>query len=266
MSEPCDDSPKGPTGPQLPGESPFAPRCPFAEYYRPPRLGIIHLLAWTAATAVLLKFSMAMDMIGSTGGSTAPVSAFQQVLGLIYSMTHAAELVGTAVLLLAKSRGLPGRFQPGHWLVLVATVTWLLFGLILFLWLLAVRAGFSDYSTTSWFLVLGGLTAVLCGGVYFYLTLASKDGRRWKTCFGVLAVAELMRGLSCLGSSLFGMSWLLDFFVLGCLIVTPTILVIVVVDLRRGPRRDWLHWVGPTMIGIGALVTVASWLWSTLAK
>ena len=29
------------------------------QYFRPPRLGIIHLLAWTAATAVLLKSHVA---------------------------------------------------------------------------------------------------------------------------------------------------------------------------------------------------------------
>lgn len=265
MSDPCGDYPNGPTRPPLPGKSPFAPRSPFAEHYRPPRLGIIHLLAWTAATAVLLKFSMAMEMIGSTGGSTAPVSAFQQVLGLIYSMTHAAGLVGTAMLLLAKVRGLPGRFQPGHWLVLVTTVTWLVFRLIWLLSLLAMRAGFSDHFDTSWNLVLVGLTAVLSGGVYFYLTLASKDGTRWKTCFGVLAVVDAIWGFSYLGFFLFELSWLLSFFPLGWLIVGLTILVIVIVDLRRAPRREWLHWLGPTMIGTGALIAVASWLWWTFA-
>lgn len=204
MSDPCGDYPHSPTRPPLPGKSPFAPRAPFAEHYRPPRLGIIHLLAWTAATAVLLKFSMAMGTIGETGGSTLQLrDAFSQVLGLIYSTTLAAGLVGTVMLLLAKFRGLPGRFQPGHWLVLILTLTWLLIRLILYLSLLAAQAGFSRYSAASCAGVLRGLTALLCGGMYFYLTLASKDGRRWKTCFGVLAVAELMRGLSYLGFSLF---------------------------------------------------------------
>ena len=265
MSDPCSDYPDSPTLPQLPGKSPFGARSPFAEHYRPPRLGIIHLLAWTAATAVLLKFSMAMEMIGSAGGSTAPVSAFQQVLGLIFSTAHAAGLVGTAILFLAKVRGLPGRFQPGHWLVLVASVTWLVFQLIWFLQVLAMRAGFYDHFGPSWILVLVGLTAVLCGGVYFYLTLASKDGRRWKTCFGVLAVVDVMWGLSFLGFCVLDMPWLLNSYVFGSLIEGSTTLVIVIVDLRRGPRRDWLHWLGPTMIGTGALVGVAPWLWSTFA-
>lgn len=57
-----------------------------------------------------------------------------------------------------------------------------------------------------------------------------------------------------------------NFFLLGCLIVGPTILVIVVVDLRRGPRRDWLHWVGCTMIGTGTLVDVAVWLLWTFPR
>ena len=35
------------------------PSAPPSELFHPPRLGIIHLLAWTAATAVLLKLMMA---------------------------------------------------------------------------------------------------------------------------------------------------------------------------------------------------------------
>ena len=115
MSEPCDDSPKGPTPPQLPGESPFAPRSPFAEHYRPPRLGIIHLLAWTAATAVLLKFSMAMEMIGSTEGPRG--IRFECEDGWIFVHIHGGHLEASSPSILKTELGVGdvrlGR-SPGH--------------------------------------------------------------------------------------------------------------------------------------------------------
>jgi len=131
MSDPDADHPDDSAPPQLAGESPLAPGSPFAEYYRPPRLGIIHLLAWTAATAVLLKFSMAMEMLGDRGiASTSPeLDIAVQAYRFMYSAAHAAGIVGSGVLLLARIRRLPGRFQPGHWLVLVETLgalLWLL--------------------------------------------------------------------------------------------------------------------------------------------
>jgi len=111
------------------GQSPFAPGSPpFVEYYCPPRLGIIHLLAWTAATAVLLKFSMAMEMIGNAAIDVmSPAQqVFDQTIRFVYTTVQAAGIVGTSVLLLGKIRGAPGRLHPGHWIMSIDTVTSLL--------------------------------------------------------------------------------------------------------------------------------------------
>jgi len=246
------------------GKSPFAPGSPFPEYYRPPPLGIIHLLAWTAATAVLLRLSMAMEMIR---GDRIPqgLAIFRQVVYFIYSTAHAAGFVGACVLLLAKIRRLPGRLQPGHWLLLIAALMSLLSLSIEALDILAGAAGFDGYSVLTWYLAGLGLVEILCAGLYLYATLKSKQGKRWRVCFASLAVVNSIQGLLYLGASLLDTPASLTFSPFWSLIVGPVLLVTVVLDLRRGPRRDWLHWLGVAILATGVAVSVAWWVWSIFA-
>jgi hypothetical protein len=261
-----DDSDRSAAAESL-GKSPFAPGSPFAEYYRPPRLGIIHLLAWTAATAVLLKFSMAMELLRGTGGGSMPPATrvFQQIVGFIYSTAFAAGIVGTCIVLRATVRHLPGRLQPGHWLLLIATVSSLLSLACWALYVLAETAGLVGSFSTSWILVLFGLEEIICSGMYFGATLACRAGKRWKLCFAVLAAVNFMRGVLYVCSVLFDSVRVPSFFPsvpLGSMIVGSVLLATVVVDLRRGPRRDWLHWLGVAFIAVGVLVYAAWWGWS----
>jgi hypothetical protein len=270
MSDPYANHADASTGQQSPGKSPFAPGSPFAEYYRPPHLGIIHLLAWTAATAVLLKFSMAMEMIQDTGGSSMPPSmrVFQQIFGFIYSTAFAAGIVGTCIVLRAKMSRLPGRLQPGHWLLLIATVSSLLSLARWAFYVLAETTGLVGSFSPSWILVLFGLEEIICSGMYFGATLACRAAKRWKVCFAVLAAVNFMRGVLSVGSVLLDSpSWAISFssLPLGSMIVGLVLLLAVLVDLRRGPRRDWLHWLGVAIIATGVLVYAAWWAWSMFA-
>ena len=103
---------------------PVGPFAPPPELFHPPRLGIVHLLAWTAVTAALLKLSVA------AGGPDLPSdyhSGERQIFFTITgSMAHmmilAAGVVGTAVILRARLRGVTGRLQAGHWMVVIVTV------------------------------------------------------------------------------------------------------------------------------------------------
>ncbi len=256
MTDPHADHLDSSGGPQLAGRSPLAPGSPFAEYYRPPRLGIIHLLAWTAATAVLLKFWMGMQMIGARGfAPTSPELAIaSQASRFMYSAAHAAGIVGSGVLLLARIRRLPGQFQPGHWLVIIETLTALLWfsswGLCV---VLAETTGVTRGASIS---VVYGLAGILCSGGYFYAAVAFRGGKRWKICLGVLAGVGLMRGLWYVGIAVLGPTrWSFD-FPLGWLIVGVFLLVAVVVDLCGGLRRDWLHWLGVGIVATDVLLAV----------
>lgn len=259
MSDPDADHLDGSAPPQSARKSPFAPGSPFAEHYRPPRLGIIHLLAWTAATAVLLKFSMAMEMLGDRGmDSMSPeLDIAVQAYRFMYSAAHAAGIVGSGVLLLARIRRRPGRFQPGHWLVLVETLARLLrllsWGLCV---VLAETAGVTRGALFPWIPVVFGLVAILYSGGYFYAAVAFRGGKRWRICLGVLAGVGLMGGLWYVGIAVLGSPrWSFD-FPLGSLIVGLFLLVAVVVDLCGGPRRDWLHWLGVGIVATDVLLAV----------
>ncbi len=268
MSDPHADYSHDTDPPQPPGESPFGAGSPFAEYYRPPRLGIIHLLAWTAATAVLLKYSLAMDMLAEAGGDSIRPSRdlFQEVLSFVGNTAVAAALVGACILLLAKIRRLPGRFQPGHWLLLITALTSLLNLSVWGLYVAAQAAGFGDYSSLHWFLMVYGLVWVIQAGMYFYAGRASRDCRRWKVCFAVMAFLSLVRGLWYVGVFLLDSPLSSFSFPLGKLILGPVLLVVVIVDVRRGPRRDWLHGLGVAVIAISVLLWVAWWVWVTLMQ
>jgi hypothetical protein len=252
---------------ESPGQSPFGPGSPFVEYYRPPRLGIIHLLAWTAATAVLLKFSLAMEMLGDTGGGSLPegMSIFRQIVGFIYSTAHAAGIVGAGILLLAKISRAPGRLQPGHWLLLVATVAWFLFLSIQGVFVLAQSAGLAGNSAFVWLLAAFGAVEILCAALYFYAALAFRHGMRWTICFGLLTVVDALLGLRYLCNPLLDFPWSLGFSPLWSLFVGLVLLVTVLVDLRHGPRRDWLHWLGIAIVATAVAISVAWWVWSIFA-
>jgi hypothetical protein len=267
MSDPGADNHEGSVAYPSPGKSPLAPSSPFAEYYRPPQLGIIHLLAWTAATAVLLKFSMAMEMIRDMGGGSLPqgTRAFQQIVSFVYSTAFGAGIVGTGILVLAKIRRAPGRLQPGHWLLLIATVTWLLSLSIEGVFVLAESAGFDGHPAFIWFLAALGVRAIFCAGMCFCATLASRRGSRWTICFASLAVVNSIEGLLYLCSALLDSPWPLSLTPLRSLIVELTLLVTVLVDLRRGPRRDWLHRLGVAVIATGVAISVAWSVWSMFA-
>lgn len=251
-----------------PGTSPFGPRSPFAEYYLPPRLGIIHLLAWTAATAVLLKFWMGMEMLREAGDIAArpATEMVRQVVSVIYSMAHAAGIVGTGILLLAKVRGRTGRLQPGHWLLPLDTAAALLAMSCWGLWVAAEAVGAVDEFSSPWFLGAYGLVGILCGGMYGWAALAAKEAKRWKALFAALALVCLMRGLSYVAVWVLDMYELLTTFPVGSLIVGPVLLLTLLVDQRRGPRRDWLHWLGVAIVASNILMSVAWWLWWTLAR
>ncbi len=101
-------------------------------YLRPRRPGVYHWLAFIVLAAGLAALhTLALYNILEKY----PVIAFHQaimtrhVVQVITDAVTAASWVGVAILVAAKIRGLPGRFQPGHWILIfqgTATVLGLL--------------------------------------------------------------------------------------------------------------------------------------------
>jgi len=238
------------------GQSPFAPQPPAVEHYRPPRLGIIHLLAWTAATAVLLKYNLALEMVRDFD-VTGPEKMFHQASNLIHSMVFGAGMVGLGVLLLARARGPVGRLQPGHWIVIIDTA--------------AAVAGFAFVAVHTWvtsvwldsdslwwvlFVVIGAIR-ISRAGLYTIALWRSRDGKCWRVCLGVSAACGMIEGLFYFAVA-GGMSfrpWAMSLLALH-IVLGAVLLLAFSLDLRSGLRRDWLHWLGAGMLAACGLLNV----------
>ena len=104
-----------------PVEPPVAPISAEPEYIQPPRLGIIHLLAWTAVAAVLFKVNAALLLLAKGNSAVVAPDVPVQAIGIADFTLMAAGIVGLAVLVRAWLRRQPARLAPGHW-ILICTV------------------------------------------------------------------------------------------------------------------------------------------------
>jgi len=185
------------------GKRPLDAQSPFDEFYHPPRLGIIHLLAWIAMTAVLTRLWLLMHTLQEPSPEMpSAMEVFRQVISCVSSAAHGAGVVGACVLLLGRLRRVPGRLQPGHCCALIETVT---FGLFLMMWfghVLIRQSGLQDseyfpFDRENWvLLMLGGVLAIKAV-VYLVATVLLRDARRWKVTLGTLSEA----GSQCGGGS-----------------------------------------------------------------
>jgi len=251
--------------------SPFALTCPVTEYLLPPRLGIIHLLAWTAVTAMLMKFNLALQMPkGGTDVLVSPSRAIETVLSVVlavYAVIYAAGLVGTAVLLMTKARRTPGNFQPGHWVLLVDTTIMVMFYLS---GAQLMRDGEIPPLDFTWYLVMFPLVSLFCAPLhtigYFVATAITAAPRRWKAFFLLRGSALLLQSgtyvvfgiFNCISPRLDPLSW-------GWLMIWPTtvgiaLVIVVLVDVRKRVRRDWLHWTAVGMVATSVLLQIGLWV------
>ena len=120
MEEGPNQSTDSPLPTDSPGESPLHPISPLIEYSQPPRLGIIHLLAWVTVAAVLMKLNLALEVLPS-GSANLNLSETYLLAGKLQQAARvivtAALFVGGFVFWLDRYRRKPGYLQPGHWIV-----------------------------------------------------------------------------------------------------------------------------------------------------
>ncbi len=262
-------------GPRPIGESPIAPTSPFVEYYRPPRLGIIHLLAWMTATAIVLKIDLAIfalneAMISRLGIDLPQPSQLALVwayaVRTIYSIAQGAGLVGAAVLLRAWRRGMGGRLQPGHWIVLIEALCLVASRG----WELSLKVLIHDPWHTTPILVLVGLVAfffILCrGGLYLYVAWRKLREKRWRRLFIVVGVLVLIEYVPYFVPVLLFRLQRFSLTVLMTLAFGMALAAVVTLDLRARCRRDWVHWLCVAILMMPVLMRVRRWVWAQLAS
>jgi hypothetical protein len=243
--------------------SPFGPAAPAVDYLEPPRLGIIHLLAWTAAAAVFLSISSAVLRADSDFLShlNAAGRIFHRAIIAANGLLHGAALVGAVVVVRARLRQRSRRLQPGHWLLIVGTaaalvrmVVWALLALIEHLTRLDDDNGMGAMGLG---IVLAfGVPLMTYGAGYWLATLVGKAPLRWKVLFGFLGTMSLLRALGCLA-----VLTPMGFYVLGfvfnsfwAILMGVFFAVVFVIDLAARGRRDWLHWLGVAFLGFVLLL------------
>lgn len=205
-----------------------------------PRLRIAHLLLWTFCTAVFLTLERYWLSTGYMPEEYQPVRA---VTGLIEAIVNGAALSGTIVLLTARvSDGPPWLRAPGHWLMLARA-----FGAC-FIWLpstILSLIGDVDSDIVQFFDC--GVLVISIG--VFLLAFKQQQERRWKIFFAALfaltAVKLIANGILLVDVFHFEVFERLHLaYSLGDVVLCPWILAVALIDVKRGVRRDWLHWVG----------------------
>ena len=246
---------------KTPGHSPFAEqlgRSPFADQLRVPQFGIIHLLIWSAVTAVLLKYYLAMMDEPIPHGS---VMQFRAMRGLqcVYAIVLASTLTGSGVLIRARCYVAFKRLQPGHWIVLIVAI-----GSILHLAAWPLYRFSSGVGMTSMWMYLVSTATISTSIVAAYVCaiVQLRDAKRWKVLLGAKALGEgataalsWLSLIMVLSSGFQYQAMIFSRSIQGCssigrVAIFILLLVVVALDFPRRASRDWLHWLGVGTFGL----------------
>jgi len=234
---------------------------PFASELIAPRLGIIHFLAWMAVSGALLKLSTAM--YDSQRMSPLPHVGVYRAVGASYALVQATAMVGLGVLLLALARGSRGRFQPGHWLLLIEGVFICGWVLQVAVWLLLIPLDQPE-RVSSLILGIGLVVNLVSAAVCWRAASRLMEGRRWPRYFRALAIFAALRALLLTPGVLMSPSsqyWVnLAYAPLWTPVEAAALITVVVLDVRCRARRDWLHWLGTGVQAIGCCYFLVYWL------
>ncbi len=221
------------------------------ERFTPPRLSIAHLLIWTAVMAVLLKLSLVFWHSQDVKNYLENASQFELIFGFgsaaIMLMAHSAGLVGMGVILLARIRGAKGRLQPGHWLLVAYTLNYVVLTLHM--------SRVTGLAFTFFFIRMAILV-----GTCLWAAFRSRGGRHWTAALCMLPAITLGKTVLVIVHSRFLGQYLLSIIpnLIYYAAVGLVVLTAVVVDLRKGERRDWLHWTGAAIVAVEMLVGTGS--------
>lgn len=246
--------------------------CPFAQQLCMPQFGIIHLMILTAVVAVLLKINLAMSFNDVVDASSMQswLSWSRQFFQTIYAVLFATELVGAGLLVRARCFAMLGRLQPGHWIILISALIGILGRLSWPLYLFFS----TDSSAGFWITIVNfGAIYLLRGVLYCFAAARLRDAKRWRFLFVtnaagdfIMAAALVLGILAGVGSGTaspsFGLMVVWNYVWPTWSVVLLLMLPLVtVMDLPRRSTRDWLHWLGIALYGLGILLAVFQYVW-----
>jgi hypothetical protein len=223
-------------------------------YLQPPRLGVIHLLAWMTVAAVMFKINRAVRPAGPT------TIDWAHFVWMVRELAIAAAITGEGIILAAKYRGLKGRIQPGHFLLFYCGV-------------LPVQEWLFPVPMPDAFLVLFEFSIVFVNAVVpFCFALRMPEKGRWTTSLLILGATNLLLAviesptiseiIALSASSALRSVYLSVYLYLapfrGSLAVYALTIAFLAVaamlDCLRKSKRDWLHW-------LGVCATLMNYIW-----
>ncbi|MCL4203316.1 MAG: hypothetical protein KJ000_12515 [Pirellulaceae bacterium] len=228
---------------------------------QPPRLQIIHLLLWTAGTAVVLG--------AWRGQLNVPVDfGLIRVLVIIQFFTL-APLLGAGVASLGvwayrASRGIPFPFQPGHWVLVTLGLETVLRAGAFTVW--RGLFGESIFNSADIRFVVWAITrssiSLIGAGLFLTAAVRVRAGLPWKFFLGGQAAHASVNSLIWAVRA-FIRSWWPQraLFAEGAVACVCIVLLFVAAagDRRQRTHRDWMHWLG-VITGLAAMLTHVAWI------
>jgi hypothetical protein len=242
-----------------PGKTCYVAISPTVEYYQPPRLGLIHLLAWVTIAAVVMKFNLALETSSTQPDDRSELFQFAaKLFGALQTILDAAILTGGLVFWSDRFRCKSGRIQPGHWIVAIACFAVmgnLLGGLVIDIW--------ERYTSHSIFWIVRLYYPsywLLMSLAYGWAAFRLREPNLWKCALGLLSLQNMVFAIS---SLIFSFSLAIKVMENAAAVqeyamypVAAFLVIVICCDLFKGLRRDWLHWLGALSPVIGVLLHI----------
>ncbi len=193
------------------------------------RLNIQHLMLWTLCCSVYWWLSRAVNAMSTTHFES----------GLFSGIVTGAVFTGVITLVSMRLRGGPRLLNhPGHWLLVISAINTLINMLVIHS-IAGSIAVMNPFDINSWeFVVLR--VVQLFPPIAFAFAAARIRDRGWKIVFGAMVLKDAPALLYFLGMELPGSY----FRPWPSLVLASAMVVISSVEIKIGPRRDWLHWTG----------------------
>jgi hypothetical protein len=177
----------------LPTDAPVAPAiCDEPDGTPPPRLGVIHLLAWLTIAAVLFGIDRSARILEKASKHPDWVVSHYPAIDTVRLAAMAAGAVGLVALVRWRAGGRPRPLAPGHWILAAEIIAMLLvYGVEIARRMIAAVSDHAD-PRTSFLPVIAVYALIAMAQMLAFaaavLRCLEKGG--WQWIFGLLAVAS----------------------------------------------------------------------------
>jgi hypothetical protein len=210
-----------------------------------PRLTILHLMTWTAATAAAFVPYRLLQHVDSI---VADRSSAQTAIAVAYGVAAGAFLFVAAVTIVWRLCGATQRLQPGQWLAVHGAAQWMVHA---WLWLIVFVQQSQLAATYYWASIPRGLLGAAFFFGFIWLGVRRGESAWWRLCYIVIAVAPALSTLV----AFVGQSRLLPYgfdnaalfrliYAAAAALQGLAVAAAMLGDMVARRPRHWSHWIG----------------------